>query len=296
MVEAATPIIVPSAFDYSLPTSTVRSYHRDPEVLVTIPVHNEAPRLLDSTVRLKEYLDNSKIHYRLSIAEDGSTDGTRSLFGSLRRAVPEVIISSKQSRLGRGSALKQFWSNHDADIYAFCDADLAAHPSYLATAIRLVRQGQDIVVGSRYAPGAKVHRPPLRRLVSQGYNWLVRSVFDEKIQDHQCGLKVFSRSAISRLLPLTGADSWFWDTEVLVVASALGFAIRELPVEWWERKTRRTPLLRLASDILLHGSGLLALKGDLAQRLGTRPSPTFVQASDGVSMWNATTEPMGLER
>ena len=55
------------------------------------------------------------------------------------------------------------------------------------------------------------------------------------------------------------SDSWFWDTEVVVLAKRLGFRILEIPVYWSERKGNRTPVSRLLKDVWLHGTGLLKL-------------------------------------
>ena len=55
------------------------------------------------------------------------------------------------------------------------------------------------------------------------------------------------------------SDSWFWDTEVIVLAKKMGLPIKEIPVDWVEKKGRRTPLKRLLRDVWLHGMGLLTL-------------------------------------
>ncbi|EQD77366.1 glycosyl transferase, group 2 family protein, partial [mine drainage metagenome] len=65
--------------------------------------------------------------------------------------------------------------------------------------VRRVIAGAPVVTGSRYVPGAVVHRPRVRRLVSLGYNRIARWLFSENVRDHQCGLKAFSRTAVELL-------------------------------------------------------------------------------------------------
>ena len=84
-----------------------------------------------------------------------------------------------------------------------------------------------------------------------------------KSQDHQCGFKLLSRESKEKILHITKIDSWFWDTELLVVANALGFKILEIPVNWKEEKYKNTSLLRLVKDIYLHGTGIIKLKGEI---------------------------------
>lgn len=234
------------------------------DVLVSVPVRNEAPRILETVGTLQSALRASGYSFRLALAEDGSTDRTPILIRQYAETNPDVIIQTHEERLGRGKALRELWTKEPAQIYAFTDADLACGVDPLVQAIRVAMGGDPIVVGSRYVPGAIVNRPPLRASVSKVYNWAVRGIFSDSVHDHQCGLKVFRAEVLHALLPLTMEDSWFWDTEILVIASRFGLKVTEVPVRWTETKSRRTEFGRLFSDIALHGSGLLRLKARLA--------------------------------
>ncbi|MGD0588778.1 MAG: glycosyltransferase [Thermoplasmata archaeon] len=248
------------------PWPSVRSSTSVARVLVTIPVRNESERLIPAIRALKEVFDASGFAYQIAVAEDGSTDGTKALLHRLPELFPEILIQEWPHALGRGKALRQLWRAQIADIYCFTDADLASGTKPLATVVREVANGWDVVTGSRYSVGSKVHRPPLRFLVSRAYNWLVRFAFSDGLRDHQCGLKAFSASAVELLLDQTTEDSWFWDTEILILAHAGGLRIKEVPVEWAEMKTSRTRFGRLFGDIMLHGGGLIRLKSRIRSR------------------------------
>ena len=239
----------------------------NPTVLVTLPVYNEATILGNSVESMLHVLVAAGFNYTLAIAEDGSTDGTRDRIRDISRAHPGIIVQTDPHRHGRGWALRKLWSKIQADFYAFSDADFAADPRFLVEAIRIAESGNAVVTGSRYIPGASVNRPPFRYLVSKSYNNLVRLLFRDRVHDHQCGVKVFSRDAVATLLPLSHEDSWFWDTEMLVLAKEHGIDVVEIPVRWVERKTRRTEMLRLASDIRLHGTGIVRLAGNRHPRV-----------------------------
>ena len=245
-------------------------------VLVTIPVHNEVHRLTESLARLDSAFRSASLDYQLSVAEDGSTDGTKDLLHQLTERWPGITIQEDLEPLGRGRALRRLWSRSQADVYCFTDADLATGPESVVTVVRKVVEGAPIVIGSRYVDGATTNRPPLRSLVSREYNRLLRFAFRQGTRDHQCGLKAFSGGAIRQLLPRTKEDSWFWDTEIVVLALLSGIPVMELPVSWVEHKGRRTPIRRLVSDIFLHGTGLLRLKsrvrdGDAAPHSASLP-------------------------
>lgn len=233
--------------------------------LITIPVWNEE-RILESTVAaLRSALDSAGLSYRLSIAEDGSTDGTREAINRLRLQYPGLLVIESDRRLGRGLALRRFWREVSADAYVFVDADLASGPESVARVTKAVLSGRPVVTGSRYCAGAEVHRPLVRKIVSVVYNRLVCLLFGDDVRDHQCGLKGFNRRAIQELLPLTREDTWAWDTEVLVLASKAGIPVMEVPVVWTEYRTSRTRWRRLWSDIWIHGLGILHLRAQFSR-------------------------------
>jgi hypothetical protein len=191
-----------------------------------------------------------------------------------------LIVQTHPGALGRGKALRLLWGSIAAEVYCFTDADLAVGTDSVVDVTQRVLAGEDLVVGSRYTDGAALSRPAVRRAVSLAYNLLLRTMFDEPIRDHQCGLKAFSQSAIRRLLPLSREDSWFWDTEMLVLANRFRIPVVEVPVHWTEKKTRRTKWARLLSDIYLHGSGALRLRSRLRRaNLGSSPVRDTVRDS-----------------
>ena len=264
--------------------------------LVTLPVHNEAPRLLNALEELDAAFRQSGLDYKLAVAEDGSTDGTKDLLKGLSDSWPGILVRSEARPLGRGLALRQLWSSVRADVYCFTDTDLAAGPAAAVEAVRRVMDGFPIVIGSRYTFGATTTRPPMRSLVSRGYNRLLRFGFRERIRDHQCGLKAFSASSLVNLLPYSREDCWYWDTEFVVLALRVGIPVLELPVTWVEKKTRRTPILRLLSDLYLHSTGIVRLKSRLAAQEPLRLDSGCVELLPGTpSMGKATPTPASTE-
>lgn len=230
-------------------------------ILVTVPAHNEEAYIGPCVERLYAALAGVDWDWKVVVSEDGSVDGTRSALARLQQVYPDLEVVSADRRLGRGLALRRLWAGRSEDIFVFLDADLASGTESLLAVVTAVLEGGHVVTGSRYAPGAAVHRPPLRSLVSLAYNSLLRLIFRDGIRDHQCGLKAFDRATISILLPQTVEDSWFWDTEALVIASRAGIEVQEIPISWTEPRASRTGLSRLARDIFLHGTRLLALLG-----------------------------------
>lgn len=106
---------------------------------------------------------------------------------------------------------------------------------------------------------ARVCRPFLRELASRIYNLLVRIMFRDGVYDHQVGFKAFSNRLITDLLEKCESSDWFWDTEIVVRSVRNGYRCLEFPVEWEEKRVKKTRLRRLIKDIYILGTGLFKL-------------------------------------
>jgi hypothetical protein len=229
------------------------------QLIVTLPVYKDTS-FLQSTARVLEQA--TKLisgNFTLLIAEDGSNSSQ--IVSHLKQEYSNVVHFQHDQRLGRGKALREAWKQVRGDVFIYVDVDSATDLGKFDAYRNLIllQKDFDLVTGSRYIHGSTTNRPLLRRLTSQAYNGLVRLLFQTGVHDHQCGFKSFSRSLAERLEVEARSDSWFWDTEVIVLAKKMGFKIKEIPIHWTEKKGTRTPLKRLVKDVWLHGSGLLTL-------------------------------------
>ena len=113
------------------------------------------------------------------------------------------------------------------------DVDLSTDLNALLPLVAPLLSGHsDLAIGSRLTRGSSVVRGPKRELVSRGYNVLLRSTLRARFTDAQCGFKAIRRPVAQALLPLVEDDTWFFDTELLVLAERSGLRIHEVPVDW----------------------------------------------------------------
>lgn len=227
--------------------------------VITLPVFKDTQFLNCAVEALEEATAPLASNFVILIAEDGSDSS--SIVNGLGSKYPNIIHIQHDQRLGRGRALREAWSRIEGDAYAYIDVDLATDLN-LFNAYQNLLQNQGkfaLVTGSRYVRGSVTNRPWLREFSSKAYNWFVRLLFGTGVHDHQCGFKSFSKKLVQALFAEAKSDSWFWDTEAIVLAKKLGFAILEIPIQWTEKRAHKTPIRRLAKDIWLHGSGLLRL-------------------------------------
>jgi glycosyltransferase involved in cell wall biosynthesis len=202
---------------------------------IVIPVYNEEDTLEKSIGTLREFMmDNLRQTWRIVIADNASNDKTLSIARSLSERYGDVGFLHLDEK-GRGRALRRAWLESDADILTYMDVDLATGLEAFSELVRAIEEdGYDIVIGSRLATGAEIKRSVKREFFSRGYNFLIKAMFRVRFHDAQCGFKAISRDAARVLLPLTEDNGWFFDTELLLLAEALGYHVKEVPVVWTE--------------------------------------------------------------
>jgi putative flippase GtrA len=269
------------------------------QVDIVVPVKNEERDLAPSVRRLVAYLRESfPFTARVTIADNGSTDRTWAVASALSAEIDEVR-AVHMDLPGRGRALRQIWSESDADVLAYMDVDLSTDLNALLPLVAPLLSGHsDLAIGSRLAKGSRVIRGPKREVISRGYNLLLRASLGAGFSDAQCGFKAIRREHARVLLPLTEDTGWFFDTELLVLAERAGLRIHEVPVDWIDDTDSRVNIVSTAladlRGIMRLGSGLM--RGTIKVPALRDRSPGSSQASGAAGQRAPSELPWQLTR
>jgi putative flippase GtrA len=249
------------------------------DVEIVVPVYNEERDLANSVRRLHAYLrDDFPLPTMITIADNASTDGTWPIAQQLARELADVRAVHLAAK-GRGRALHDVWAASNARIVAYMDVDLSTDLAALLPLIAPLMSGHsDVAIGTRLSRTARVVRGPRRELISRGYNLLLHATLRARFSDAQCGFKAMRADCARALLPYVYDRSWFFDTELLVLAERAGLRIHEVPVDWIDDPDSRVDLAATALADLrgivrvgrAFASGALPLR-DLRQQLGRQP-------------------------
>ncbi len=219
----------------------------DPVLDVVVPVHNEERDLEPSVRRLHRYLAATFPYpYRVTIADNASTDATPTVAARLAGELPGVVAVRLAAK-GRGGALRAAWTTSPAPVRAYLDVDLSTDLAGLPPLVAPLLSGHsDLAIGTRLARGSRVVRGPRREIISRCYNLLLRTVLRARFSDAQCGFKAIRGDVADRLLPLVEDTGWFFDTELLILAQRAGLRIHEVPVDWVDDPDSRVDVLATA--------------------------------------------------
>ena len=214
---------------------------------VVIPVHNEQVDLEACVRRLHQYLLSTFPYpFRITIADNASTDATPAIAAALAETLPGVA-SVRFEQKGRGRALHAVWSASSAPILAYMDVDLSTDLAALLPLVApLISGHSDLAIGSRLSPGSHVVRGAKREIISRGYNLLLRGALAARFSDAQCGFKAIRRDVAVHVLPLVEDKAWFFDTELLIIAQRAGLRIHEVPVDWTDDPDSRVDIVPTA--------------------------------------------------
>jgi putative flippase GtrA len=248
---------------------------------VVVPVYNEEDDLEPCVRRLHAYLRAEfPYRFRITIADNASTDSTPAVARRLASDVPGVV-SVHLAEKGRGRALKYVWTHSDAAVLAYMDVDLSTDLGALLPLVApLISGHSDLAIGSRLARGSRVVRGAKREFISRSYNLILRGALSARFSDAQCGFKAIRADVAERLLPMVEDTGWFFDTEMLVLAERAGLRIHEVPVDWVDDPDSRVDIVATAVADLLGvarltralGTGRLPLAA-LREQLGRNPIP-----------------------
>jgi glycosyltransferase involved in cell wall biosynthesis len=242
---------------------------------VVIPVLNEAHVLERTVTMLRRFLGNHFPHaWRLVVVDNGSTDGTDRVARDLSARFADVRFLQLPQR-GRGRALRFAWTQSDADVLTYMDVDLSTElTAFPALVAAIADEGYDVATGSRLLRESRTRRSLKREVISRLYNAFVRLVLSTRFSDAQCGFKAVSREVVSALVPRIEDQSWFFDTELLVLAEKQGYRVKDIPVTWIEDDDSRVKIARTAWDDI---KGVLRLRRLLRSGALTRSSAPVLE-------------------
>ena len=123
------------------------------KVIISIPAYNEERTLPKVLTEIKQVMDETSYNYQILVYNDGSVDKTV----EVAKKHGALVVSHKRNR-GLAQTFRDEMKeclNLKADIIVHTDADGQYHSKHIPELIEKVKQGYDLVLGSRFR--GKIH-------------------------------------------------------------------------------------------------------------------------------------------
>jgi len=188
--------------------------------VVVTPTYNNAATLADVLSQIRA------IGYPLIVVNDGSTDQTAQILARLE----DAVVLTHPGNLGKAAALR---TGFDAALTAgythaiTIDTDGQHDPAQIPDVAAIANANRSaIILGCRDA--SAVDYPKLSRLGRWAANTLIRWESGLRVDDSQCGLRVYPLERMSQWI--ASAPRYGFESEVLTRAAWARCPVVEVPV------------------------------------------------------------------
>lgn len=211
------------------------------KVYVVLPAYNEEARIGKLLDAIDEAMCEAELSYQIILVEDGSDDNTAAVVKERYDRMPIHMVQHETNR-GLGVTIRDGLYTavemaEARDIIITMDADDTHLPGLILRMVRMVCEGHDVVIASRYQPGARtIGVPLLRRFLSYAASVLFRICYPTLgVKDFTCGYRAYRAEVIKIAISKYGEG--FLDQEgfqcmvdILLKLSKMNVVFGEVPI------------------------------------------------------------------
>ena len=175
-------------------------------ITVVLPAYNEQAALPHLLPRLAAVRAEHDLPLQVIVVDDGSADATAAVVSEWSAREGWVRLVRHERNMGLSQALRTGFAaalesaGGPGDVIVTLDADNTQPPEIIPDMLQALDSGLDVVVASRFQPGAEVHGvPAMRRLYSQVMSLLFRTAFPIRgVRDYSCGFRAYRAGTLRR--------------------------------------------------------------------------------------------------
>lgn len=192
---------------------------------LVIPVLNEEESLPELVKTIDSALKSES--YEIVFIDDGSTDKSLEILKKLSEKEKNVRVISSRRTLGKSPALTLGFQKATGEFIVMMDGDLQDDPNEIKILKEKLDEGYDLVSGWR----KNRKDSPLKVINSKFFNSLMSKLFNVKVHDLNCGLKLMKKDVAQELFLYGGMHRF-----ITIISKELGFKVAEAPIKHHPRK------------------------------------------------------------
>lgn len=179
-------------------------------ILVLLPAYNEEESLPQLMPKLQQTLSGMGEEFKILVCNDGSKDGTQAMLEEYAKQMPIEIIRHKINR-GLGESSRDLFERagelvQNGDVIVRLDCDDTHEPEFIPSIVGKVRDGYDVVIASRFAPGGgQMGVSGYRAFISRCANLFMKVFFPiSGLKEYSCGFRGYRGEKIKEAIGFYG--------------------------------------------------------------------------------------------
>ena len=162
---------------------------------LVIPLLNEAESLVELHQWIAKELKGKT--FEILFIDDGSTDDSWKIISQLAQKHPEVTGIQFSQNFGKSQALHAAFKKAQGDYIVTLDADLQDSPEEILPMQVLLEKNQwDMISGWKKKRYDSIL---FKNLPSKLFNWAARKVSGIRLNDFNCGLKIYRKEVVKSI-------------------------------------------------------------------------------------------------
>lgn len=210
-------------------------------IRIVLPAYNEEESLPPLLGRINEAYNLYKWDASVVVVNDGSRDNTLTVAREFKSDIPIEVIDVQPNK-GLANAINTGLRHaekglRDTDIIVTLDADDSQNPFLIQRMALQIAEGSDLVIASRYQPGARIKGLKRSR---KFFSWAAGSLFRvlvgfEGIKDYTCGFRAYRVDMLRKTINFYG-DKFITQkgfgcmVEVLLKVASQSATMNEVPM------------------------------------------------------------------
>lgn len=169
----------------------------NPDISIVVPLLNEDESLRELAQWIQKVADENRLAYEIIFIDDGSTDNSWEIIGSLAAENKNIKGIRFRRNYGKSAALNEGFLTSAGNVVITMDADLQDSADEIPALYKMViNDNFDLVSGWK----KKRYDPVSKTIPSKFFNWTTRKMSGiNNLHDFNCGLKAYKKDVVKNI-------------------------------------------------------------------------------------------------
>lgn len=201
---------------------------------IIIPAYNEEKNLGPLAGSLLKMIERHRLSAEIVLVDDNSRDSTPQICDILAKKHKNIRAIHRKGNRGMGNTLKEGTRAARGEIVVWSMADLADDVNTIPSFVAKIKDGYDMVFGSRYMRGGSSGDLVMtKRIASSGFSRLSRILIGTPVDDITNAFRGF-RKKVFESVDLKSGD-FAISPEFALKAHIKGFRLCQVPTVYKDR-------------------------------------------------------------